>query len=429
MGLYFGTDGIRGVANRQITPDLAFRCGNALAQAGAKKIVVGRDTRQSGDMLAASLAGGALSGGCDVVDVGIVPTPCVAYLTDVLDCQFGVVISASHNPPEFNGIKVFSALGVKLGDADEERIEKFMASSVLAESCATGRYTQTRAVETYRNFLRDSIDGSLEGLKIVLDCSNGATGKTAPKVFSSLGAEIFPFFCQTDGKNINRSCGSLHPEFAAKKVAELGADVGFCFDGDGDRLIAVDENGGIVDGDKILYALAKEYKRKGLLKNNCVVGTSHTNMGVEKALEKQGILLLRADIGDKYVNALMAARGAEIGGEQSGHVIIRHLLSTGDGALTALQIACALKNAKMSELADVELYPQTNVDLVVADKMMVINHEELWRNVARLSDGFDGRILVRASGTEPKIRIMTECRDRRRGEDAAAVLADIVRSI
>lgn len=429
MGLYFGTDGIRGIANRQITPDLAFKCGNALAQAGADKIVIGRDTRQSGDMLAVSLASGALAGGCDVIDVGLVPTPCIAYLTDVLDCRFGVVISASHNPPEFNGIKVFSALGIKLADDEEERIEKFMASTVLADGCETGKYTQTRAVEIYRNFLADSIDESLAGLKIVLDCSNGATCKTAPKVFSSLGAETILLSSRADGKNINRNCGSLHPEFAAKKVVECGADAGFCFDGDGDRLIAVDEKGNVVDGDKILCILAKEFKKNGLLKNNCAVGTSHTNMGVEKALNDDGIKLLRADIGDKYVNALMTSSRAEIGGEQSGHIIIRHLLSTGDGVLTALQLAKIIKHAKLSQLADVQLYPQFNVDLIVADKMMVINHEDLWRNVAKLGEGFDGRILVRASGTEPKIRVMTECRDALKGEEVGKILADIVKKI
>lgn len=429
MGLYFGTDGIRGVANGELTPDVAFKCGNALARAGAKKIIVGRDTRQSGDMLTLALAAGATSGGCDVDDVGVLPTPGIAFLTEALDARFGVVISASHNPPEFNGIKIFSDLGIKLSDTEEGVIESYMSTSTLAESGNIGRYCQRRATEIYRAFLADSVKGSLSGLKFVLDCSNGATSKTAPKVFSALGAEIIPLSCRTDGKSINQNCGSLHPENAAQKVLDCHADAGFCFDGDGDRLIAVDEKGRIVDGDEILYALAVLFKGRKLLKNDVAVGTSHTNMGVEKALAKEGISLLRADIGDKYVNALMSQKGASLGGEQSGHIIIRHLLSTGDGVLTALQLAAELKNKKMSELCSASLYPQTNIDIVVKDKMLVINHTDLWNRVAKLSDGFDGRILVRASGTEPKIRIMTECSDAEKGRKAASELAELVKNI
>lgn len=428
MGLYFGTDGIRGLANRQITPDVAFRCGNALAKTGARKIVIGRDTRQSGDALAVSLASGALAGGCDVIYAGVVPTPGVAYLTGRLGCRYGVVISASHNPAEFNGIKIFSDAGVKLCDAAEETVERFMASPTLAEASRCGRVSFLPAVKTYTDFLIKSAGGHLDGLKIVLDCANGATSVTAAEVFGALGAEVIALGCKPDGVNINENCGSLHPAEAARAVIESGADAAFCFDGDGDRVIAVDEKGRVVDGDMLLYILAKERKRRGL---DCdvVVGTSHTNMGVEEALEKLGVTLLRADIGDKYVGAMMEEYGATLGGEQSGHIIVKDFCGTGDGVLTALLVAVLIKGQKLSALADATLYPQVNTDIVVADKMLVINHEELWKNVAALSREFDGRILVRASGTEPKIRIMTECPDRQKCVEAAERLARTVKNI
>lgn len=427
MGLYFGTDGIRGVANREITPDLAFRCGNALAAVGAGKIVVGRDTRRSGDALAAALAAGALSGGCDVIYAGVAPTPGVAFLASAAGC-FGVVISASHNPAAFNGIKIFSEKGVKLSDAQEEIIERHMAAPSLADACGCGSMSFMRSADSYTDFLVSSAAERLDGLKIVLDCANGATCETAVNVFGALGAEVFALGVSPDGENINDGCGSLHPSAAAEAVVRLGADAAFCFDGDGDRVIAVDENGRVVDGDMLLYILAAAGKKKGK-DVGVVVGTSHTNMGVEKALDGIGVRLLRADIGDKYVREMMEQSGAALGGEQSGHIIMKDFCGTGDGVLTAVAVSGLIKHKRLSLLADAKLYPQVNLDIVVADKMMVINHEELWKTAAEIGRETGGRILVRASGTEPKIRIMAECLGEEKCRAAAERLAEAVRNI
>lgn len=429
MAIYFGTDGIRGVANVQITPDLAIRCGNALAQMGAKKVLLGRDTRTSGDMLACGLSCGLCAGGCNVVDVGVLPTPAVAYLTKKHGCDFGVVVSASHNPPEYNGIKIFSAQGIKLCDEKEQQVEQLMATTHLVPGENAGRHIHLDGMADYCTFLCDQANCSFSGLKVALDCSNGATGKSAKKVFKKLGAKVFAFFCNDDGKSINCGCGATSPHALAKKVAQLGCDVGFCFDGDGDRVIAIDEKGCIVNGDKILYILAKDFFAQGKLKNNGVAGTFHTNMGIENELDKLGITLFRSDVGDKYVSSLMRAKGLCLGGEQSGHIVVGDCLGTGDGTLVALLLCKLVKTQPLSKLAQANLFEQTNCDVVVKDKMQVINNDNLWQQIKKQTAFFDGRVMVRASGTEPKIRIMAEGINKDFLQQVAQNIAQVIKDI
>ena len=429
MAIYFGTDGIRGVANVQITPDLATRCGNALAQMGAKKVLLGRDTRRSGDMLACGLGAGLCSGGCNVVDVGVLPTPAVAYLTKKYGCDFGIVISASHNPPEYNGIKIFSSQGTKLCDQKEQVVESLMATNSLVSSENIGRYVHCDGMADYCSFLCECANASLRGSKVALDCSNGATGKSAKRVFEQLGAKVFAFFNNNDGKDINCGCGSTNPQTLSQKVVELGCNVGFCFDGDGDRVLAVDENGTVVDGDKILYILAKDMASKGKLKDNGVVGTFHTNMGIEQELNKLGITLFRSDVGDKYVSNLMRLKGLSLGGEQSGHIVVGDFLGTGDGTLVALLLCKLVQTQKLSKLAKADLFEQVNCDVVVKDKMHVINSDSLWQEIKKQTACFDGRVMVRASGTEPKIRVLAESKNKYLSTQVAQSIAQVIRGI
>ena len=429
MAIYFGTDGIRGVANVQITPDLATRCGNALAQMGAKKVLIGRDTRRSGDMIACGLGAGLTSGGCNVVDVGVLPTPAVAYLTKKYECDFGIVVSASHNPPEYNGIKIFSSQGTKLCDKKEQLVEEHMATSKFVQSDKVGRYIHFDGMADYCSFLCECANASFRGLKVALDCSNGATGKSAKRVFEKLGAKTFVFFNNSDGSDINCGCGSTNPQVLAQKVVKLGCDVGFCFDGDGDRVVAVDEKGVVTDGDKILYILAKEMHSKGKLSKNGVVGTFHTNVGIEKQLAKLGITLFRSDVGDKYVSNLMKTKGLCLGGEQSGHIVVSDFLGTGDGTLVALLLCKLIQKTPLSKLAQTKLFKQVNVDVVVKDKMHVINNDSLWQEIKKQTQLFDGRVMVRASGTEPKIRVLAESKNETHSTMVAQSIAQVIRGI
>lgn len=435
MGVFFGTDGIRGKVNDDLSFDVAYKCGNALALKNpGSKILIGRDTRKSGDLITLGVASGAINGGLDVVDVGICPTAGISYLTQTLGFDFGVVISASHNPAEFNGIKIFDSEGKKLGDKREEELEKCFLKSFIVENEKVGSYSyQPRLALNYEEFLARSIDAKLNDLTIVLDCSHGASYKVAPAVFRDNGAKIIATHCKPDGLNINKDCGSLHIQKLQKYVKKYNADMGFAFDGDSDRVIAVDENGNVVDGDKIIYLLGIDYKANQKLTDSTVVGTRHTNMGVEKALNAEGINLIRTDIGDKYVIAKLVEKDLLIGGEQSGHIIIKDKLCTGDGVLTALHIAaiCARDKRKLSSYFNFELYKQCNINVRVRDKMRVINsgkleahREEEERN---LSD--NGRIMIRLSGTEPYVRVMVESKDQLLSENVAKRLADVVKAI
>ena len=435
MGIFFGVDGLRGKINDDLSKDIAYKCGNAL---GGKfpnsKILLGRDTRGTGDFVALSFATGLMNAGSSLVDVGICPTAGVSYLTKLLGFDFGVVISASHNLAEYNGIKIFDKNGRKLGNKTEEELEKLFLKEFVVPFDKVGTYeNNTRLVLHYEKFLAESINKSLKTKTIVLDCANGATFKLAPAVFRDNHAKIIATFCKPDGVNINKGCGALNIARLQRYVQKYKADMGFAFDGDGDRLIAVDENANVIDGDKLLYLLASCYKDQGKLEKSQVVGTRHTNIGVENALKSKGIDLIRADIGDKYVSAKMIENKLVIGGEQSGHIIIADKLPTGDGILNALQVAsiCVEQNKKLSEFFDYEMYKQKNISVEVYDKIRIVNS-------ARLSDmvdneerklGGNGRIMIHVSGTEPCIRVMVETKDDNLSSEIAERIANLIKEI
>ena len=432
MGLFFGTDGMRGVVNEDLTYEIAYKCGNALSVLQEKPtVVIGRDTRVTGEYLTLAVALGAMSGGAKVIDLGICPTAGVAYLTKKTGADYGVVISASHNPKEYNGIKIFDRNGYKLGDKEEERVERCFIRNRIDVYSGVGSYEQRfNAVRLYEDFLTGAKGVSLQGLSVVLDGANGAASRVAPEVFRRLGASVVATNCRADGMLINDGCGALHPETLVSRMKRYDADVGFAFDGDSDRLIAVTADGRIVDGDVILYVLAGYLKKKGELRGDVAVGTSHTNMAIEHALAAKGIGFLRTDIGDKYVLHKILEKDLSIGGEQSGHIILKDYHTTGDGILTAIFLASVLaeENTSLEVLADVTPYPQVNLNIVTADKMRVINSEELSEEIALLRNelGDGGRIMVRASGTEPKIRIMVESRDEGKNREYAERLKKIV---
>lgn len=433
MSVFFGTDGLRGVALSDITFDIAYKCGNSISQNLGKgaKVIIAKDTRVSGDMIVSAISSGLMSGGVNVTYVGIVPTGALAYLSK--DFDYGIMITASHNEPEYNGIKLFNNKGEKLEGVEEENIERGFLKNKIVTPLEVGVLTQnTKLISDYMHFVAGT-STQLYGMRIVLDCSNGATYSVAPKIFKMLGAKVYAISCQCDGKKINQNCGSLHTKNLAKKVVALNADIGFAFDGDGDRLIAVDENGNEIDGDRILTTLASFFKQNRELWGNKVVGTSQTNIGIQKTLEQRGIMLERADVGDKYVLEILKKQNLLLGGEQSGHIIIRKFMQTGDGILTAVQLANCLKksNKSISEITECEIYPQHNINIVVKDKLRVLGSEKLADAILMVQQELagSGRVLVRASGTEPKIRIMVESEDEITAKDMAEYLRNIVTNI
>lgn len=431
MGVYFGTDGIRGVVNNDLTFDVMYKCGNALTQIKDRPtVLIGRDTRNSGDLVALAVACGAIMGGAKVIDVGVVPTPGIAYLTKRLECDYGVVISASHNPPEFNGIKIFNKNGFKLQDSEEFEIEKHFIKTNIKDNSDIGSYSFSPSfVNCYVEYLV-GLGVNLEGLKVVIDASNGAGFSIAPKVFKMLGAKVFATNCKNNGEKINNNCGSLYPEMLKRNVLKFKADIGFAFDGDADRIVAIDRKGTIFDGDKIIYILSKYMKeRKECI--NSVVGTSLTNMGIEKALNNIDIKLIRADVGDKYVLEQMLKQECVLGGEQSGHIMNLKYSTTGDGILTAVILTKVLKECgELDKLFDVDMYPQYSINVIVSDKLRVINSEILSNAIRNEQEKLNqGRILVRASGTEPKIRIMVECENLNHAKDIACRLENVVKKI
>ena len=423
----FGTDGIRGVANKSpMTPFHIMKVGGALANYFKKtkshrpKILIGKDTRLSGYMLESSLAAGITAMGGDVLLVGPMPTPGIAFLTKNINADAGVVISASHNPYMDNGIKVFNCDGVKLSDSAEKEIEKIALSAnihhLLPASARIGKNVRVDdALGRYIVFLKNSLprDFSLEGMKIALDCANGATYKIAPMIFSELRAEVKTIGASPDGTNINKNCGSLYPEKLANMVLKEGSDAGFAFDGDGDRLIAVDEKGHVMAGDELIAVISNFLKENRQLKNNFVVGTVMSNYGLRKYLEQKGIRSSMTKVGDKYVLEEMHKRGAVIGGEDSGHIIFLNHHSTGDGLLTALQLISVMKHTKkkLSELRKVmKRYPQVLVNVTVGKRAD-------FKKVPELKKAYDeasaklagrGRVLIRYSGTQLLLRIMVE---------------------
>jgi phosphoglucosamine mutase len=434
MGVYFGTDGIRGVYGGELTSQLAERCGYAMTMLKPNaKIIIGRDTRVSGQILSTSLALGAIIGGAEVTDADICSTPCISYLTKKYGYDYGVVISASHNPPQYNGIKVFDNTGKKLSDRDEMLLEKRLANIIALMPKKIGK------IENGKHLVADYIDyiiscgGSLAGLKIALDCAYGATYISAKKVFTALGAKVVVSACANNGAKINENVGATHPENIARIVQKTGADFGFSFDGDGDRVMAVDKNGKIYNGDNILLALANYYAERGELSKKVVVGTSMTNLGLENALKAKGIGLERADVGDKYVIDKIGKLGALLGGEQSGHVIISNLMPTGDGVLVATIISSIIASSgkTFEELLGFDTYPQLIVNVETKDKLRIMGSEVLANAINYINQelGETGRVLVRPSGTEDKIRIMVECTDLDKAQQSADYLVKIIEKI
>ncbi|GAB4261176.1 phosphoglucosamine mutase [Thermincola ferriacetica] len=426
MGEYFGTDGVRGVANAQLTPQLAYELGKAGAFVLARdcegkekpKIVIGKDTRISGDMLEAALIAGICSVGVDVFKVGIMPTPAIAFLTRDLGAAAGVVISASHNPVEDNGIKFFSATGYKLPDEVEDRIEELLKSGLdnipTPVGPEVGRvYDIHDAEDRYVNFVKKRVPVDLRGLKMVIDCANGAAYRVSPRIFRELGAEVIPIFNHPDGININYHCGSTHPEELSKRVVLEKADLGLAHDGDADRVIAVDEKGNIIDGDYMMLICSKYLKEKNRLPQNTVVVTVMSNLGLHIGLKEAGIKVLETRVGDRYVMEELLRTGAVFGGEQSGHIINLEHNTTGDGILTGLQLVAVVQECgrTLGELAgQMEKFPQVLVNVRVTDKKGAMENPEVLAAIrsgeAKLAG--KGRILVRPSGTEPLVRVMAE---------------------
>ena len=435
MGLFFGTDGLRGIVNEDLSFDIAYKCGNALSTLkDSPTVLIGADTRISGEYLTLAVASGVMAGGGNVVDLGLIPTAGVAYLTRALGADYGVVISASHNPKEYNGIKIFDSQGYKLGDKEEERVERCFIHEKVNDFPHIGRFKkEPNLVKKYEKFLLSSSENSLKGLTVVLDGANGAASRIAPSVFRKLGAKVVASNCSEDGLKINERCGALYPETLVGRVKRYKADLGFAFDGDADRLMVVDDKGNVIDGDMIIYMLAKYFKKRGKLSGDTVVGTSHTNMAIEVALKEHGVGFIRTDIGDKYVLAKLVEKNLSLGGEQSGHIILKDLHTTGDGILSAIAVANMLLAEKttVSELLDVKLYPQVNLDIPVDDKLKIMNSQILTMEVTRLQNtlGGKGRVMVRASGTEPKIRVMVESENKELNLACAEELKKIVKRI
>jgi len=443
MGRLFGTDGVRGVANQELTTELAYKIGRAGAYVLAGElhhkptIIIGKDTRISGDMLEASLISGICSVGANVIRAGVIPTPGIAYLTRLYKCDAGVVISASHNSFEFNGIKFFNNNGYKLPDAVEEEIEAIIFGEKPDPENAKPEdvgccIEKENCLEDYKKFLM-SIGNNLTGKKIAIDCANGASYKIASKVLEGLGAKVFVMGAEPNGININKNCGSTHIEGLQDFVKQNKADLGLAFDGDADRMLAIDENGEFVDGDKILMICGKHLKEQGKLKNNAIVGTVMSNLGFDIAGKEYGINIVRTKVGDRYVLEEMLDKGYILGGEQSGHVIFLEHNSTGDGILTAVNLLNVMNetNKPLSELAKVMVsYPQVTVNAKVTNerKKTYLEDEKVKNIIAETEKIFegDGRVLIRPSGTEPLIRVMIEGKDQAFIEQKATEIAKII---
>ena len=432
---FFGTDGIRGtVGNEPMTAEFALRLASAAARVLAPeggRVVIGKDTRVSGYMFESALEAGFVAAGMDVQLLGPLPTPGIAYLTKALDADVGVVISASHNPYFDNGIKFFDADGTKLPDSVEEEIERHLAEpAITRDSRSLGRAKRIdSAREDYQRFCLSTVPAgfSLDRLKIVLDCSHGAGYKVAPRVMTELGAEIIPIGCSPNGKNINDGCGTTHPDLMTVTVRAVGADLGIAFDGDGDRVLMVDHEGNLIDGDQLLYLLAKAWDAKGQLKGP-VVGTLMTNLGLERALAQLGIEFRRADVGDRYVMAMLSETGGKLGGETSGHLLCLDKTTTGDGLVSALQVLSVMieTGRSLAELtAGMPQFPQVLINVRTENRVDPDVSTEIQgaiRNVEqKIADR--GRVLVRASGTEPVVRVMVEGEDEGEVNELAQELA------
>ncbi|OPZ67766.1 MAG: Phosphoglucosamine mutase [Firmicutes bacterium ADurb.Bin467] len=446
MGRLFGTDGVRGIANEKLNAELAMRLGCAAAAvlSGNSRrrpvFVVGMDSRISSDMLAMACAAGLCSVGADVIMLGVVPTPAVAYLVGKYKADAGITISASHNPAEFNGIKMFGGEGLKLPDEIEERIENYALGEIAQpepakpESIGKVIYMGDQVVKDYVDHLTSTVSYSLDGLKIAVDCANGSASRTAERLFKSLGAECRMLYNCPDGFNINRGCGSTDMANLVRYVKEHGMDAGVAFDGDADRCLMVDENGQEIDGDVIMAICANDMKARGRLNKNTVVGTIMTNLGFIRFCEREGIRFIATKVGDRFVMEEMLLEEYSFGGEQSGHLIFRDFASTGDGELTAIQLLSLMRREgkKLSELAGVMTrYPQVMINVHVSQdaKLLFYTDPDVKQAVedAKAELGKEGRIVARISGTEPLIRVMVEGRDDEQIRAVANRVADVVR--
>lgn len=444
MGRLFGTDGARGVANSELTCELAMKIGRAAAMvltescAHKPKVLIGMDTRASSHMLAAAIGAGLCSVGADVLIIDVVPTPAVAFLVKEYDYDAGVMISASHNPCEYNGIKIFQGNGYKLPDELENEIEEIILDETKLPPVVLGGDVgkisfSSKAVDDYIFHLAMTADGDFKGMKIALDCANGSASVTARALFTRLGAKCFIINETPNGTNINENCGSTHLEQLQKFVVENKCDIGFAFDGDADRLLVVDENGEVVDGDKIIAVCSKFMKENNKLKNNTAVVTVMSNMGFFKFCEKNGINCVKTKVGDRYVLEEMVKNGYAIGGEQSGHIIFLDHATTGDGQMSAIQVLNVLKSTgkKISELAsEMQVYPQVLINVRVSNfgKARLDKDEEVQLAIREASEelGDTGRVLVRVSGTEPLVRVMLEGEDYNQIKSLAESIAKVI---
>ena len=443
MARLFGTDGVRGIANEELTIELAMNLGkygaHVITQGKPKaKILVGKDTRISGDMLEAALSSGILSAGCDVINVGVIPTPAIAKLVRVLEADAGVMISASHNPVAFNGIKFFNSEGLKLSDQIEDEIENMILSGAVIAKPTGTQIGHVRPYENaeieYMDYVVSTLEGmNFEGLKVAMDCANGAASSVAPQTMNRLDAKVYNIHHEPDGTNINENCGSTHLGDLIKFVKVVGADVGLAFDGDADRLLAIDENGMLVDGDKIMAICGKALAEKGHLKDNTIVSTVMSNLGFDIALKENNLKTLKTQVGDRYVLEEMLANGYQLGGEQSGHIIFLEHNTTGDGLLTAVQLLRVMKETgkKLSELAAMmTVYPQVLKNAKVPNDKKHTFSENLVvsEKIKEIEDKFHGkgRVLIRPSGTEPLVRVMIEGENQEELEREAIGLVELI---
>jgi phosphoglucosamine mutase len=444
MGKLFGTDGIRGISNEYpMTAEMALNVGRAIAylskrQGHTPRIIIGKDTRLSGDMFEGAIISGICSMGVNAISVGVIPTPGIAFLTHNMRADAGIVISASHNPMQDNGIKIFNSDGFKLSDEKENRIEELILANNMNKLHPApkelGKLSRLDdAAGRYVDFLKSAFPQEInpEGMKVVLDCSNGATYRVAPAVFAELGVEVTTLFDQPDGKNINLNCGSQHPESLSAEVIRHKADVGFAFDGDGDRVIAVDEKGTVLTGDRILAICSSILKKEGKLKNNLVVRTVMSNLGLSVAFQELGIDSVFSQVGDRFVLEEMLARDAIIGGEDSGHIIFLQHHTTGDGLITALQVMAAMKKEgkTLSELARImTVFPQMLINIDVKRKPEIETVPEIMAAISQVEEklGDKGRVLVRYSGTQNMCRVMVEGPTKEETQTYCRQIADVV---
>ena len=439
MGKLFGTDGIRGIVGEDLTHELAMKVGEASAYVLGKKddlvVLVGRDTRISGQMLASALSAGLMSQGAKVIDLGVVPTPAVSYLVKKYKASMGAMISASHNPSEYNGIKLFDGEGFKLPDATENEIEKYLLGKAVPTTTKVGTYEVCdTAIDDYTDHIVKSSKSISKDLKIVVDCANGSASTTAPVLFDKLGLDVVLMNYEYDGYNINEKAGSTHMEGLVKKVKKLKADVGIAYDGDADRCLMIDENGELVDGDQIMAISSLAMKNSKKLTNNTLVGTVMSNLGLVKFCEQYGIDFVATKVGDRYVLEKMLECNYKVGGEQSGHVIFKDFANTGDGELTSIQILNTMTKdgKKLSELASVmKRYPQVLINVKVKEeaKGQYENDGDVTEVIQKVEAEMagEGRVLIRPSGTEALIRVMIEGLEQKVIDKQAKEIADVIK--